>query len=184
MVIVVNLGKRHDKTGELFHWTFYVHDQEHGYLYSSEGKEGVVARKGEILTQQLGYARVIGKLKGVWSKKKLGCHLDHPVKSSKGIHYHTSEWCAKVLKGMKDFKLIELPSTVSVETLVREMLHKAKERRRRVLVALYRQAYELALEEESEREGQDASTGSEVIEPPNRKEPEIDKNYDGLLEAY
>ena len=85
---------------------------------------------------------------------------------------------------MKDFKLIELPSTVSVETLVREMLHKAKERRRRVLVALYRQAYELALEEELEREGQDASTGSEVIEPPNRKEPEIDKNYDGLLEAY
>ena len=85
---------------------------------------------------------------------------------------------------MKDFKLIELPSTVSVETLVREMLHKAKERRRRVLVALYRQAYELALEEESKREGQDASTGSEVIEPPNRKEPEIVKNYDGLLEAY
>ena len=85
---------------------------------------------------------------------------------------------------MKDFKLIELPSTVSVETLVREMLHKAKERRRRVLVALYRQAYELASEEESKREGQDASTGSEVIEPPNRKEPEIDKNYDGLLEAY
>ena len=52
------------------------------------------------------------------------------------------------------------------------------------MVALYRQAYELALEEELEREGQDASTGSEVIEPPNRKEPEIDKNYDGLLEAY
>ena len=86
---------------------------------------------------------------------------------------------------MKDFKLIELPSTVSVETLVREMLHKAEERRRRVLVALYRQAYELAaLEEELERESQDASTGSELIEPPNRKEPEIDKNYDGLLEAY